>query len=146
MFFKFVASAGFIGYLPFAQGTIASFAGFILLLLFKPPVYAHLLISIGLLVLGIFVSNKAEELFGDRDPHHVVIDELAGYFIAMLFLPAAVGYMIAGFFIFRFFDILKPAPIKQIESYFRGGYGIMFDDVFAAIYTNVILQIWRFLT
>lgn len=146
IFFRFISTVGFIGYLPFASGTFASLAGFLLLLLLRPPLYAHIIISIVLLVVGVFVSNKAEQLYGARDPQYVVIDELAGYFFSMLFLPMNIGYMIAGFFIFRFFDILKPAPIKQIENYFKGGYGIMFDDVFAAIYTNAILQIWRLLT
>jgi phosphatidylglycerophosphatase A len=146
LFAKAAATVFFIGYLPFAQGTFASLAGFLLLFLLNPPVYVHLIISIVLLVVGVFVSNKAEQLYGVRDPQHVVIDELTGCFFSMLFLPMNIGYMIAGFFIFRFFDILKPAPIKQIENYFKGGYGIMFDDVFAAIYTNAILQIWRLLT
>lgn len=146
LFARIIATVFFIGYLPFAPGTFASLAGFFLLFFIKPSVLVHLIISLALLIAGIWAGGKAEKLYGFKDSQHIVIDELAGYFFSVLFLPVNIGYLIAGFFIFRFFDIFKPAPIKQIESYFRGGCGIMFDDIFAAIYTNVILQIWRLLT
>jgi phosphatidylglycerophosphatase A len=74
-----------------------------------------------------------------------VIDEFCGYFISVLFVPKSIGYLIAAFFIFRLFDIVKPPPVRNAENYFSGGFGIMFDDVLAAIYTNLCLQAWKFI-
>ena len=78
-----------------------------------------------------------------RDPSAVVIDEFVGYLVAMLFLPATPTYMIASFLFFRFFDILKPQPIRWMERRLSGGMGIMLDDIGAAVYSNMTLQIFH---
>jgi phosphatidylglycerophosphatase A len=69
------------------------------------------------------------------------LDEVVGVFISVSFLPKKIGYIIGGFLLFRFFDIVKPYPIRRLEEKVKGGLGVMLDDVVAAIYTNLILQV-----
>ena len=94
------------------------------------------------LLVGIISSHHAERLLNSKDSRHIVIDEFCGYFLSVLFIPFSINYALAAFFLFRFFDILKPFPIKKIEAALVGGIGVMADDIMAAIYTNIILQIW----
>jgi phosphatidylglycerophosphatase A len=140
--FKYIATLGFIGYMPFAPGTFGSIFSFIILILLKPSVPAHVLILLFTVPLGIVSSHFAEKLLHKKDSCHIVIDEFCGYLFSMLFIPFSITNALAAFFLFRVFDILKPFPIRKIETVLRGGYGIMADDLMAAVYTNVILQIW----
>ena len=141
-FLKYVATLGFIGYIPFAPGTFGSLVACALFILMRPSVFLHVTILLFIIPLGIISSHYAEILLKVKDSRHIVIDEFCGYFIAVLFLPLNAFYIIAAFFLFRFFDILKPFPIRTAE-HFRGGLGIMADDIAAALFTNVILQIAR---
>jgi len=142
-FFKYIATLGFIGYIPFAPGTFGSLVACVLFILLRPSVFQHFVILLFLVPLGIISSHYAEILLKNRDSRHIVIDEFCGYFIAVLYLPFNAFYIIGAFFLFRFFDILKPFPIKKAEQVFHGGIGIMADDIVAAIFANVILQIAR---
>jgi len=142
-FLKYIATLGFIGYIPFAPGTFGTVFACILFVLIKPSVSLHLITLLLLILIGIISSHHAEILLNDKDSRHIVIDEFCGYFIAVLFLPFNAFYIIGAFLLFRFFDILKPFPIRTAEHVFRGGTGIMADDIIAALFTNVILQISR---
>lgn len=140
---KYIATLGFIGYLPFAPGTFGSLAAFTVFVLLKPTVFIHIIILLFIIPIGIISSHHAEKLLNDKDSRHIVIDEFCGYLISVLFIPYSTGFAITAFFLFRFFDILKPFPIRKIESVLSGGKGIMADDIAAALYTNLILQIWK---
>ncbi len=140
---KYIATLGFIGYLPFAPGTFGSLAAFTVFVLLKPTVFIHIIILLFIIHIGIISSHHAEKLLNDKDSRHIVIDEFCGYLISVLFIPYSTGFAITAFFLFRFFDILKPFPIRKIESVLSGGKGIMADDIAAALYTNIILQIWK---
>lgn len=142
---KAVATVFFIGYLPYAPGTFGTAAGLGLLVLIKPVLQFHIFLTVFLIIIGVLASEHAEKSFNKKDPQCIVIDELAGYFCSLLFLPFDWNYMIAAFVLFRLFDIIKPFPIRKIESKLKGGAGIMADDILAAIYTNVVLQTWRIL-
>jgi len=74
------------------------------------------------------------------DPREIVIDEVAGFLLTMLFLPCSWLTISLGFIFFRFFDILKPYPIKQLEK-LRGGFGVVLDDLAAGLYANIIVRI-----
>jgi phosphatidylglycerophosphatase A len=137
---KYIATIGFIGYLPFAPGTFGSLVAFAFFILLKPNPYIHVLILLLLIPIGIVSSHHAERLFKSKDSRHIVIDEFCGYLFSVIFVP--FNYAFAAFFLFRFFDILKPFPIKKMES-LSGGKGIMADDIVAAIYTNFLLQVWK---
>lgn len=140
---KYTATLGFIGYLPFAPGTWASFFAFLIYILIKPSVYVHIFILLFTVPAGIMASHYAEKLLDEKDSGHIVVDEFCGYFLSMLFVPISLGFAIAAFLLFRFFDILKPFPIYKVESWLSGGNGIMADDLVAALYTNLLLQSWH---
>jgi len=136
---KIFSSVFFIGYIPLASGTFASaFAVLPYLLMWNSPVYFP--VTMILFLLGVFASTKAEKIYKEEDPHKVVIDEVVGYFITMAFIPFGVWWMVAGFFLFRLFDIWKPFPVMQSQK-LPAGWGIMVDDVLAGIYANLVLQI-----
>ncbi|KKM26848.1 hypothetical protein LCGC14_1580650 [marine sediment metagenome] len=144
-FLALFATLGPVGHVPFAPGTVGTLAcvPFVWML---GALNAHwtfyLTLTLVVIVIGTIASSKAEEILGKKDPSSVVIDEFAGYMVAMALLPATVGYLIAGFFLFRFFDIVKPPPIRSLER-LGGGPGIMADDLLAGIITSAILHAWR---
>jgi phosphatidylglycerophosphatase A len=139
---KYTATLGFIGYIPFAPGTFGSAAAFIVFILLKPSILAQILILVFTVPIGIISSHFAEKLLNEKDSSHIVIDEFCGYFLSMLFVPFSIANCLAAFFLFRFFDILKPFPIRKMETALKGGYGVVADDLLAAVYSNLILQIW----
>jgi phosphatidylglycerophosphatase A len=140
---KYIATLGFIGYIPVAPGTFGTLTAFLFYILLRPSPFIHIVILFLIIPIGIISSHHAERLLNRKDSRHIVIDEFCGYLLSVLFIPYSISYALAAFFLFRFFDILKPFPIKKIENALCGGTGVMADDIMAAIYTNLILQIWR---
>ena len=145
IFLKHIATLGFIGYIPFAPGTFGTLAALVFMVILKPSLPLHIGLTVFFIIAGIVSSGRAEELFRQKDSRHIVIDEFAGYMASLLFLPLGWGYIIAAFVLFRFFDILKPPPLRRLEDFFNGGFGIMADDIGAAVYTNLLLQLWKLL-
>jgi phosphatidylglycerophosphatase A len=139
---KIIATVFFIGHIPFAPGTFGTLAGMLFIWIVKPPFLWQFAILITALIIGVITSGIAEKAFGEKDSRHIVIDEFAGYLCSIIFLPLTPADMVAAFFLFRFFDILKPPPIRMLER-IGGGAGVMLDDVAAGIFTNVILQVVR---
>jgi phosphatidylglycerophosphatase A len=139
---KIIATIFFIGYVPFAPGTFGTLAGMLFIWTLKPSFMWQFAIVITALIIGIITSGIAEQAFGEKDSRHIVIDEFVGYLCSVILLPLTPAYMLAAFFLFRFFDILKPPPIHMLER-ISGGIGVMCDDVAAGIATNVLLQIVR---
>jgi phosphatidylglycerophosphatase A len=144
--YKAIASVFGIGNIK-GGGTVASIATCIVLYLLWRPLpdhYVYLLIAtILIIVLGIYVSNKVEAEWG-KDSYRVVIDEVAGMLVTMLFIPNNLYYLLAGLILFRFFDIVKPLYIRRMEA-LPGGNGVMMDDILAGIYANIVLQIGLYL-
>jgi phosphatidylglycerophosphatase A len=128
--------------MPVAPGTFGSAFGLLLVALTKPDDVILLITLPIVYIAGIVTSQSTEKLLG-KDSGHIVIDELCGFLLTVLFIPKTPAYLLAGFFLFRFFDILKPPPIRKIEKSISGGAGIMFDDTLAAVYANICLQLWR---
>jgi phosphatidylglycerophosphatase A len=93
------------------------------------------------IIFAILIAHDAEKILKKDDPGCIVIDEIAGLMVALFGLPFNVIYAAAGFAIFRFFDILKPFPIRLIEKKLSGGTAIVMDDVAAGICTNLVLRI-----
>jgi phosphatidylglycerophosphatase A len=139
---KIIATLFFIGYVPFAPGTFGTLAGMLFIWTLKPSFMWQFAIVITALIIGIITSGIAEKAFGEKDSRHIVIDEFVGYLCSVILLPLTPAYMLAAFFLFRFFDILKPPPIHMLDR-IGGGIGVMCDDVAAGIATNVLLQIVR---
>jgi phosphatidylglycerophosphatase A len=139
------ASMFYIGYIPGAPGTYASFATAILFFLVYHisggmlPSF-HLSATCLISLAGILASSQITRSTGLEDPSFIVIDEVAGQLVTYLFLPVNFLNLILGFLLFRVFDVWKPFPIRKLES-LEGGVGIMADDLLAGVYGNVILQL-----
>jgi len=140
-----LASVLYIGYAPIAPGTFGSFAAAVAVWIFQPGLMALAVSAVLVFFIGLWASGETARAVGREDPGLVVIDEVAGYLVSVMFLPLTPGYIIAAFFLFRFFDILKPPPVRNAERRFSGGLGIMLDDVLAGVYTNLGLQAWKIL-
>ena len=140
---KIIATVFSIGYIPFAPGTFGTLASMAFIWIFKPDAVGQIIILITGFIIGVLSSHIAEKDFGVKDSKHIVIDEFVGYLASVLLLPLTPGYVVAAFLLFRFFDILKPPPIRNLERIFSGGIGVMIDDLLAGIFTNIILQIFR---
>ena len=138
----FLATGLLIGNVPFAPGTFGSLIGLPLAFLLSR---LNLLLSASFILLFVFfaiaVASAAEKILSKKDPAKIVIDEIAGLMVTFAGLPFNLGTAIAGFIIFRAFDILKPFPIRALERKVPGGGGVVLDDVLAGIYANLILRL-----
>jgi phosphatidylglycerophosphatase A len=142
-FSRLIATGIFSGYSPVAPGTAGSIVAILFYLI--PSFESPLIISSAIFIfffIGAYVSSIMEKSFGE-DPPIVVIDEVVGMWITLAFLPKTILITSIGFLFFRFYDIFKPPPCRQLES-LKGGWGIMLDDVMAGIYANLTIQIIMF--
>lgn len=138
---KQIATLSFIGYLPYAPGTFGTAAAVLFVYLWHPTDTALLVLIPVLFLIGTAASHSTEKVLG-KDSGHIVIDEVCGYLVAVLFVPRTTAVLIAAFVLFRVFDILKPPPVRHIEKTVPGGAGVMLDDILAALYANVCIQLW----
>ncbi|WP_028580820.1 phosphatidylglycerophosphatase A family protein [Desulfogranum japonicum] len=138
--FMFIATGGYSGYLPKAPGTWGSLVGvFLWFFLCHLPLTTYLVITGILFVIGVASAGAAEKIVDRGDPGLVVIDEIVGQLITLSIAPFGIIPALAGFVLFRIFDIIKPFPINWFDSHIHGGLGIMFDDVIAGLYGLLIL-------
>ena len=145
-FFLILATGFGVGYSPIAPGTLGTLIAIpIYYFLSEIPLPLYGITLIGFLFLSIWISENAETFFGKKDDPRIVIDEMMGFFITMLWIPKTTHFIMIGFIIFRFFDILKPFPIRHLERKLKGGFGIVLDDVLAGVYSNIILHLIKFL-
>jgi phosphatidylglycerophosphatase A len=143
-----IATCGGTGYFPVAPGTAGSAVGLVLVVALHqvpfatPWLVVSLAVVAGLLfVLGVWAAGKAEKFFGRVDPAQVVIDEVVGQMITLLAWPRAPWkWLLAGFVLFRIFDVVKPFPARRAER-IGGGWGIMLDDVVAGVYGLAALMV-----
>jgi phosphatidylglycerophosphatase A len=105
-------------------------------------VEAHILILVLTVAIGIWSADRASKILNKKDPQQVVVDEIAGQFIALMFLPLNVSWwmILAAFILFRFFDILKPYPIDNLQD-MPGGFGVVVDDLVAGVYAAIIVSL-----
>ncbi|MCC6186766.1 MAG: phosphatidylglycerophosphatase A [Chitinophagaceae bacterium] len=136
---KTIASIFGIGYVAKGGGTIAALVAAIIWYFLNPNIALQCSLAIVITIVGVWVGNKVEADWG-KDSSKVVIDEVAGMFVSLLFVPIGFWHVLIGLVLFRFFDIAKPLGIRKMEA-FKGGWGVMLDDVLAGIYANIILQI-----
>lgn len=137
----FLSSWFCIGRIPWAPGTAGTVGAIPLVLIihwwggFSAGVFLVAFILIALLV-----SHKSLEILGGKDPSTVVIDEVAGFLVALYLLPITWMTLATGFVLFRLFDIWKPGLIRKMEA-IRGGMGIVLDDLIAGVLTNLIIRV-----
>ena len=136
-FLAFGLGAGLSHYAPGTVGTLVAVPFAWLLLQMPPPLYWGALVV--LFLLGVWLCGTASRMLGRHDPGNIVWDEMVGYWLTVALLPMTWGWWLAGFVAFRFFDILKPWPIRRLERAVGGGLGIMLDDVLAAFYAMLVL-------
>ena len=142
--FILLLATGFgVGYSPIAPGTLGTLVA-ILIYYFLSNILSPLyeITLLGFLFLSVWVSGNAEIFFERKDDQRIVIDEITGFLIAMLWVPKTIRFVIIGFFLFRFFDIVKPFPIRRLEKGFKGGFGVVLDDVVAGVYANILLRLF----
>lgn len=139
------------GFSPFAPGTMGALLALVvwLGLSFLMSVHALFWLTLVLIVLftllGVWAANRLEPFWGE-DPRRVVVDEVVGVWIPLLVADSSSWWQVlAAFVLFRFFDILKPLGVRRMED-FRGGVGVMADDILAGIYSLLILLVARWLT
>jgi phosphatidylglycerophosphatase A len=130
-----------IGRIPFAPGTFGSLPGLALTMLARTygPWWLEGPIILVLFTLGVWAATAAERHFGGIDPGPVVIDEVVGMMITLLFIPVSAIGLLVGFVVFRACDVIKPFPAGRLER-LPGGLGIMCDDVMAGIWGYVIMR------
>ncbi len=140
-FAVFLATAAYAGYFPIAPGTVGSAVGLVVYLLVRQS--ESVALEVGLILVlfaaGAWAGTIAERYFGGIDPGPIVIDEVVGMLITLVLIPVGVTGAIAGFVLFRIFDIIKPYPAGRFER-LHGGIGVMADDAMAAVYANIALR------
>ena len=136
----FVATVGYLGYVPVAPGTFGSAAGLLVYWVVRRADSAAIELAVIalLFVLGIWSGNHAEHALG-VDPGPVVLDEVVGMLTTLALLPVTFVGAIVGFLLFRVLDVVKPWPSGLMERW-PGGTGVMADDVMAAIYGNLVMR------
>jgi len=141
----FIATCGYVGYVPIAPGTFGSAAGLAVFMAVRSTgsVTVELATIVILFAIGIWAGNVAEHHFGGIDPGPIVLDEVVGMLITLALLPVNVTGAIVGFLIFRVLDVVKPWPAGGFEK-LPGGLGVMADDGMAALYGNLAMRglIW----
>ena len=138
----FLATAAYTGYFPIAPGTVGSAVGLLVYLLvwWTGSTAVEVALIVGLFAAGVWAGTTAERYFGGIDPGPIVLDEVVGMLVTLAFIPVGMSGAIAGFFLFRIFDVVKPFPAARLEK-LHGGLGVMADDLMAAIYANVSLRL-----
>lgn len=130
------------GLSPWAPGTMGTLvATLIYLPLSLLSFEGYALVTLAVIVVGIWICGWSARQLGVHDHPGIVWDEIAGYLVTMLAAPAGLVWMLAGFVLFRLFDILKPWPISWLDRRVGGGLGIMLDDVVAGLAAMACLQL-----
>ena len=130
---------GLLPVMPGTYGTAAAIPLYLVESLLAPQYRLSILLII---VIGaIWSSHRSQGILGVLDPPEIVIDEVAGFLVTIILIPFTWPTLIAGFFLFRFFDILKPPPIKRIEKKIPGGVGVVLDDLVAGAYAHISLRL-----
>lgn len=140
---QLIATVFGTGHIPFAPGTAGTLVALVIYLLLPESIFISL--SPGLIILfvlsfaSVAITGSAEKQMS-KDDKRIVLDEFVGFFFAVFFLPKKLVLIIIAFILFRMLDIFKPFPINLVQK-FKGGWGIMADDLLAGVSTNICLQI-----
>jgi len=142
IFHRLVSTSLGIGYIGRGAGTVAALVCCFCWWRIMVDEHNHLLsiiVTSTIILVGIWSSGEVEKIWG-KDNQRIVIDEVAGMCISLLWIPVQLPYLLIAFLLFRFFDIAKPLLIKKVEK-LPGGWGVMLDDILAGLYANFLLQL-----
>jgi phosphatidylglycerophosphatase A len=137
---KLLSTFFYVGYLPLIPGTFGSLVGILLIYLIELYALNYVLLTIAVIAIGFLVCGRAEKAMAKNDPRFVVIDEVSGMLLSLVFIPYDIKLVVLAFILFRVLDTLKPYPAGRLER-LKGSVGIMSDDLIAGLYTNLILQV-----
>ncbi len=138
----FFATGAGVGFLPGMPGTYGTAVAVLLYAAVAHlPAWHFLLFTFTFSLFSIWVAGLAEGIFAQHDSQKIVIDEIAGYLVTLLFIPFAWKYALMAFLVFRFFDMLKPWPIRLIDQKWKGGWGVVGDDLLAGVFANLVMQV-----
>ena len=138
-FLAFGFGSGLAPVAPGTFGTLAAIPWYLLMATLSWEWY--LLLTVLAFFLGIYLCERASVDMGVHDHGGIVWDEFVGFWITMFLIPLTWYWVLLGFLLFRFFDVVKPFPIKWLDKKVKGGFGIMIDDVLAGLFAWVILMI-----
>lgn len=131
------------GLTPIAPGTLGTLVAVPLVwLLADLDLVAYLSLTAGLFIAGIWICGRTARDMGQHDHGGIVWDEIVGYLITMIAVPVTWYWLLLGFLLFRFFDIVKPWPIRWIDQRVAGGFGIMLDDLIAGVFAALLLHMF----
>lgn len=145
---RLIATGLYTGHAPVASGTFGTLPGVVLaaaLAALHLAPLAYLAVLVAVVVVCIWAADVHAREVGLKDPSVVVCDEIAGFVVTMAFIPMTPATLVAAFFLFRLFDIVKPPPVRQAEA-LPGGLGIVADDVLAGVFANLMLRallVWQ---
>jgi len=150
---RFVGSFFGLGLIPFAPGTFGTLGALAFVLVLPRPPAPDLAWTLPTMVLFILacgftviLGDHAEKHMGLDDPGFIVLDEVAGYLVAVASIrKPSIEWLVMAFIIFRVFDVLKPWPCRRLEK-IGGGKGILYDDLMAGLYTFLVLMVSRWAT
>ncbi len=132
------------GLSPWAPGTVGTLVGFpVFWLLCFVPLEMRWWLWAFLFALGIWACGRTAQSLGQEDPGPIVWDEVMAFVLVLIWVPPTVGSALAGFVLFRLFDVLKPFPVSWADRHVKGGLGIMLDDLLAACYALIFLWLWK---
>ena len=138
----FVATGFFIGSVPVAPGTFGSLIGLpVCFFLSRLNFLQSVIFILAFILFAIGIASAAEKILKQKDPGQIVIDEIAGLMVALAGLPFILQTVLAGFIVFRVFDIFKPFPIRILDTRVGGGSGVVLDDVLAGVYSNLVVRL-----
>ncbi|MFI3136881.1 MAG: phosphatidylglycerophosphatase A [Methylococcaceae bacterium] len=140
LFLAFGFGSGLAKKAPGTFGTLSAIPIYLLLTYVSQPLYWGLTVLVSLF--GIWLCGVAAEKLGEHDFGGIVWDEIAGLLITLAFVPFSWQALLAGFVLFRLFDIVKPWPIRWIDQKVAGGFGIMLDDIIAGLFAAGVLSFW----
>lgn len=130
-----------LGYIPKMPGTFGSLLGLALVFALPPlSSFIHFFVILVISLFAVWISDRAEKIFHEKDCQKIVIDEIAGVLFVFIGIPLNWATVVAGLVLFRFFDITKIPPIRQSQR-LPNGWGVVVDDVIAGIFANIVLQI-----
>lgn len=140
----FLATGFGLGRIPVAPGTFGTLSALPLIWVMgqlRPAAGWEALFLVCLVLAAIWIADRAEILLGTKDPGCIVIDEMAGFCVSLCLVPLTPATLAAGFAAFRCFDIVKPGPVRYFEQNFRGGAGVVLDDIMAGVLAAFLLKI-----
>jgi phosphatidylglycerophosphatase A len=137
-----VASGVFTGYFPVASGTVGTLLGVAIVWLWQGlPISLQVVMCLALGAVGVWASEQAGTIFRNADSSRITIDEIVGFMVTMIGVPVTMYWIVWGFLLFRFFDIIKFPPANLFDERMKNGWGVMLDDVTAGIYSNILLHL-----